>query len=47
VPKYLIVNADDLGISVSTNLAIGRAHAEGLATSASLMANMPAARHAV
>jgi predicted glycoside hydrolase/deacetylase ChbG (UPF0249 family) len=47
VPKYLIVNADDLGISVSTNLAIGRAHAEGLATSASLLANMPAARHAV
>lgn len=47
MPKYLIVNADDLGISVSTNLAIGRAHAEGLATSASLMANMPAARHAV
>lgn len=47
MPKYLIVNADDLGISVSTNLAIGRAHGEGLATSASLMANMPAARHAV
>jgi predicted glycoside hydrolase/deacetylase ChbG (UPF0249 family) len=47
VTKYLIVNADDLGISVSTNLAIGRAHGEGLATSASLMANMPAARHAV
>ena len=47
MPKYLIVNADDLGISVSANLAIGRAHAEGLATSASLMANMPAAGHAV
>jgi predicted glycoside hydrolase/deacetylase ChbG (UPF0249 family) len=46
VPKYLIVNADDLGISVSTNLAIGRGHRRGMVTSASLMANMPALGHA-
>jgi predicted glycoside hydrolase/deacetylase ChbG (UPF0249 family) len=47
VAKYLIVNADDLGISVPTNLAIGRAFRQGIVTSASLMANMPAAEHAV
>jgi len=47
VPKYLIVNADDLGISVPTNLAVGRAFRRGLVTSASLMANMPATTHAV
>ena len=46
MPKHLIVNADDLGISVSTNLAIGRAHRQGVVTSASLMANMPALDHA-
>jgi chitin disaccharide deacetylase len=45
--KYLIVNADDLGLSVSTNLAIRRAFREGVVTSASLMANMPALEHAV
>lgn len=45
--KFLIVNADDLGISVPTNLAIGRAFRQGIVTSASLMANMPAVEHAV
>jgi hopanoid biosynthesis associated protein HpnK len=33
----LIVNADDFGVSRSANLAIGRAHREGILTSASLM----------
>ena len=45
--KYLIVNADDLGISVPVNLAIRRASRSGIVTSASLLANMPAFRHAV
>ena len=39
--KQLIINADDLGICRSTNEAIGRAHREGVLTSASLMANGP------
>jgi len=47
MPKLLIVNADDLGISRATNLAIAAAHHHGILTSASLMTNMPAARHAV
>ena len=45
--KHLILNADDLGISVPVNLAIGRAFRDGIVTSASLMTNMPALRHAV
>ena len=45
--KSLIVNADDLGIARSTNLAIRDGHCRGLVTSASLMANMPAFEHAV
>jgi chitin disaccharide deacetylase len=47
VKKYLVVNAEDLGMSVATNLAIARAFRQGLLTSASLMANMPAMLHAV
>ena len=47
MPKHLIVNADDLGISVPTNLAVGRAFRHGIVTSASLLANMPATAHAV
>lgn len=47
MPKYLVVNADDLGICVSTNFAIARAYREGAVTSASLMANMPALPHAL
>ena len=39
----MIVNADDLGRSEAHNAAILRALDEGLATSASLMANMPSA----
>lgn len=47
VTKYLIVNADDLGISIPVNLAIRRGFREGIVTSASLLANMPAFGHAV
>ena len=37
--KYLIVTGDDFGISHDVNLAILRAHREGIMTSASLMVN--------
>jgi predicted glycoside hydrolase/deacetylase ChbG (UPF0249 family) len=47
VAKYVVVNADDLGIARSTNLAIRRAFREGIVTSASLMANMTAFQHAL
>ncbi|QDU36078.1 hypothetical protein Mal4_03610 [Maioricimonas rarisocia] len=45
--RSLIVTADDLGIAESVNLAIRDAHRNGIVTSASLMANMPAFGHAV
>lgn len=45
--KRLIINADDLGISVGTNDAIRHAHEHGLLTSSSLLANGPAFDHAV
>lgn len=47
MPKLLIVNADDLGLSRANNLAVATAHHHGILTSASLMTNMPAARQAV
>jgi predicted glycoside hydrolase/deacetylase ChbG (UPF0249 family) len=43
----VVVNADDLGITRSTNVAIRRAFQDGVVSSASLMANMPAFQHAV
>ena len=45
-PKYLIVNADDLGLSAGTNLGIIKAHEQGIVTSASLMVHCPAAADA-
>jgi len=42
-PRRLIVNADDLGFSEGVNAGIVRAHREGIVTSATLAANMPAA----
>jgi predicted glycoside hydrolase/deacetylase ChbG (UPF0249 family) len=47
VTKHLVLNADDLGIARSADLAIQRAFREGIVTSASLMANMAAFEHAV
>jgi predicted glycoside hydrolase/deacetylase ChbG (UPF0249 family) len=44
--KRLIVNADDLGMSHGITDGIFLAHRYGLVTSASLMANMPAAEYA-
>lgn len=43
----LIINADDLGVCESTNLAVARAHAQGILNSASLMASAPAFEHAL
>ena len=42
-PRYLIVNADDLGASASVNRGILEAHEHGIVTSASLMVDMPGA----
>jgi len=39
IPRRLIVNADDFGLSRSVNEAVVRAHREGILTSASLMVN--------
>ncbi len=39
---HLVINADDLGIAHAVNTAIERAFREGILTSASVMANMPA-----
>jgi hopanoid biosynthesis associated protein HpnK len=46
-PRRLIVNADDFGRSESINLAVVRAHREGILTTASLMVNESAAGQAV
>jgi predicted glycoside hydrolase/deacetylase ChbG (UPF0249 family) len=46
-PRRLVVNADDLGLCDGVNRGILRAHAEGIVTSASLMAFAPAAERAV
>jgi hopanoid biosynthesis associated protein HpnK len=47
IPRRLIVNADDFGRSESINLAVVRAHREGILTTASLMVNEPAAAQAI
>jgi chitin disaccharide deacetylase len=43
LPKYLIVNGDDLGTSAGVNRGILEAHRNGILTSASLMVDGPAA----
>ena len=45
--RRLIVNADDLGMTAGVNRAIRECHAEGVVTSATLMANGPAFQDAV
>lgn len=45
--KYLIVNADDFGLTSGVNRAVIEAHTGGILTSATLMANMPAFDEAV
>ena len=39
IPRRLIVTADDFGLSHSVNMAVIRAHREGILTTASLMVN--------
>jgi predicted glycoside hydrolase/deacetylase ChbG (UPF0249 family) len=45
--KQLIINADDFGLCESVNKGIVDAHCKGVLTSATIMANMPAAQQAV
>lgn len=45
--KRLIINADDFGLCESVNEGIVEAHCKGVLTSATIMANMPAAEQAV
>jgi predicted glycoside hydrolase/deacetylase ChbG (UPF0249 family) len=46
-PRFLIVNADDVGLSAAVNAGIAAAHERGIVTSASLMVRQPAAEEAV
>src|SRR5437660_692767 len=41
--RYLIVNADDFGLSAGVNRGILEAHSRGIVTSTSLMVRWPAA----
>jgi predicted glycoside hydrolase/deacetylase ChbG (UPF0249 family) len=45
--KRIIINADDFGLCEEVNKAVAQAHTEGVLTSATIMANMPAADEAV
>ena len=45
-PRFLIVNADDLGLSPVVNEGIFRAHRDGIVTSSSLMVRQAAAAEA-
>jgi hopanoid biosynthesis associated protein HpnK len=45
--RRVIVNADDFGLCEGVNKAVAQAHADGVLTSATIMANMPAAAQAV
>ena len=45
--RQIIINADDFGLCDSVNEAVSQAHTDGVLTSATIMANMPAAVEAV
>jgi hopanoid biosynthesis associated protein HpnK len=45
--KYLIINADDFGLTPGVNRGICQSHRHGILTSTSLMANLPAFEDAV
>ena len=45
--RKIIINADDFGLCDGVNRAVVQAHTQGVLTSATIMANMPAARQAV
>jgi hopanoid biosynthesis associated protein HpnK len=45
--RKIIINADDFGLCDGVNRAVVQAHTQGILTSATIMANMPAALRAV
>jgi hopanoid biosynthesis associated protein HpnK len=45
--RKIIINADDFGLCDGVNRAVVQAHTQGILTSTTIMANMPAARQAV
>ena len=45
--RRIVINADDFGLCEGVNKAIAQAHKEGVLTSATIMANMPASAEAV
>jgi len=45
--KRIIINADDFGLCDGINKAVEQAHTDGVLTSTTIMANMPAAEEAV
>lgn len=45
--RQIIVNADDFGLSEAVNFGIIKAYKQGIVTSTTIMANMPAFEHAV
>lgn len=45
--KYLIINADDFGLSEGVNRGIIHAYQKGVVTSTTLLAHMPASAHAI
>lgn len=45
--RQVIINADDFGLCDGVNKAVAQAHTDGVLTSATIMANMPAANEAV
>lgn len=47
MPRRLIVNADDYGLSPEVSAGIRRAHLAGLVTSTTVMLNMPTAAEAI
>ena len=47
MPKYLIVNSDDFGISEGVSRGIIEAHQQGIVTSTTTMVNMPDAAAAI
>ena len=47
MPKMVIINADDLGISKGINRGIAEAHLKGILNSTSLMVNMPHTQGAI
>ncbi len=45
--RRIIINADDFGLSDGVNKAVAAAHTTGVLTSATILANMPAAKDAI